>query len=41
MKRGDEEKRDCTKIGVGASVRVKVRVIDENIREGKSRSMRK
>ena len=34
-------KRDRTKIGVGASVTVKVREIDDKIKEVKSRSMKK
>ena len=41
MKRRKDEKWDRTKIGVGASVTVKVREIDENIREGESGSMSK
>ena len=40
-KRSREEKRDKAKIGVGTSVTVKVGEIDEKIREGKSRRMRK
>ena len=36
-----ETKRDKTNIGVGTSVAVKVELIDEKIREGKIRSMRK
>ena len=40
MKRRKEAKWDMTNIGVGNSVAVKVREIDENISEEKSRSMR-
>ena len=40
-KRRKEEKWDKTKIGVGTSVTVKVGEIDEKIREGESRRMRK
>ena len=36
-----EENRDKIKIGVGNSVTLKVGEIEENIREGKIRSMRK
>ena len=40
-KRRKEEKQDKTKIGVGTSLTVKVGDIDDKIREGKSRRMRK
>ena len=40
MKKRKVLKQDRPKIGVGTSVTVKVRDIDEKIREGKSRSMR-
>ena len=41
MKRRKEVNQDRTKIGVGASITVKVGEINEKIREGKIRSMRK
>ena len=40
-KRTTESRKDKTKIGVGTYVTVKVGEIDEKIREGKSRRMRK
>ena len=41
MKRRKEAKQDRRNIGVGAYITVKVGDIDEKIREGKSRKMRK
>ena len=41
MKRRKEVNQDRTKIGVGDSITVKVGEINEKIREGKIRSMRK
>ena len=41
MKRRKKIQRDRLKIGVGTSVTLKVGKIDEKIREGESRSMRK
>ena len=41
IKRRKEENRDKTRIVVGTSVSVKVKEINEKIREGKIRSMRK
>ena len=41
MKRRKEAKRDKTDIRVGTSIKVKVGEIDEKIREGQSRRMRK
>ena len=40
-KRRKEAKRDKTKIGVGTSVTVKIRDIDEKTRDGKTRRMRR